>query len=383
MPRLIDEPLLNYLPIAEFSKIERLLEKSKIVGKILTEDDAVDRPSYESISQICDRLITIVRKSHNIFEEIRFVLVDSPTNNALALYRGSLNCVVISLGYMVTMGLSIDFLLTSKNFQKIWKLDEEFEKILSVGSISRQEGIRKVFFEYRELEDDEDRSYKMMALSQFCIEFIMLHELGHIVNGHLRSGVLSTGYIGESDAHFDEDIYLNSRCIEFDADCFAVQLCLRLAVFRPEMSDPKWVGYPLAQKVDLSVLSMLAAISIVIFSMESNYVGPPGVFHDKTHPPAVLRNWTALRTAIAVLNKIQEDFGLIEFNITDVVTRAHVGVFLAISELSGCGLDYADLEIWDDVAKEHETLNLKRWAKLRPKLAMAKFGTHNLAPAQY
>ena len=114
-----------------------------------------------------------------------------------------------------------------------------------------------------------------MALWQACVEFIVLHELGHIINGHIRSKVLN-----HNDAL---ERFLTHRTIELDADCFAIQTLTGRALH--ESSSPNYVGYDLLKNTRLRLLTFMTAVAVVIYMFEAHAREKAGEYQTSTHPP--------------------------------------------------------------------------------------------------
>jgi hypothetical protein len=364
------EPVMEEYPHYfrdDFGPVESHLRP--MPGRLLAHDELKNSPAISMVAQIADNIIARTRSIHNIIEPIKFTLVDSSVANAMAIRAGGVDCIAISLELVFSLAAATSRLFASSRFPLIWK-SEEFPTLTGPFERSRQQAMHRVLIHIDEAIDPTDES---MALWQVCVEFIVLHELGHTINGHIRSGIRNNiDKLEES---------LTRRTTELDADCFAVKELIRRAI--QDSSSPNYIGYNLTNNTRSRLLTFMTAVAVVIYAFEANAWQKAGEYQTSTHPPAYIRNWACSAAAVAVVD-LWTSRGMEPISDFDELSqRALYGTFLAIAELGRCGFDREEFYRWHSVVVAHDTANLIRWAQVRPTLEAFKYGSHALAPAQF
>ncbi|MGH1326397.1 hypothetical protein [Bacillus pretiosus] len=168
-------------------------------------------------------------------------------------------------GEKYSLVLYIDLIYTVDNF--LFTLLE--------GVLPENEAARKGFFNL--LLPTEEYSLEkakifQMYLRDMCIDIIIYHEFGHILNGHLK-------YIhfdlkdNESTMHMDSSLNfiepLESRTLEMDADAFAAtRIIARYAHDKSVEQVPLRVVY---NKTHAFILNIISAV--FVFSLSYNSLG--------------------------------------------------------------------------------------------------------------
>jgi len=142
------------------------------------------------------RMATITWLSKEVYDKLNLEILveDSDWINAFATKYNGKYIIALSRGLLLRCHDEIISWIESPNYTKVYKLSDEN---------------KDVFVEdmYREM-----------------IFFVIAHELGHIVNGHIDARDANFCYIDELSLEKTEDNW-NTQLREYNADCFATRLC--------------------------------------------------------------------------------------------------------------------------------------------------------------
>ncbi|MGR9426497.1 hypothetical protein [Rhizobium leguminosarum] len=219
-----------------------------------------------------------------------------------------------------------------------------------------------------------------LALS--ALEWLVLHEFGHIVNGHLALGETISGmtYILENDPKNDRDKHITDQALEFDADCFANQFALRRALGRPlpgETADAADRGELIGRRFKSYVFAIMA----IIRGFDRERFDVETLFNSD-HPPGGVRMGYLLDQIAAFESGGNIDFSGID--VKDIAAKTAVSVERAIWEATGIHGNGGNLWAAMNVSEEQFRLPvLSRWAKIHPALNAAKLNPFKLAEPQY
>src|ERR1700730_6461970 len=184
----------HYLPFDRHPEIENDLIRARMAGPILTEQDLADSPSEGILAQAASACIEFAKRAMNVTQDIYIAIVRTNARNALAIGRDNLNCIVISSGYIFDLSILIQNLDRTVSFRELWENPHGPPKPVSiVPTRSRAEAIEFLLTTYSPV-DDFPRNVSLMS---FCTEFIVFHDLEHIISGHTRNGIFRTGSIKE------------------------------------------------------------------------------------------------------------------------------------------------------------------------------------------
>jgi hypothetical protein len=166
----------------------------------------------------------LLRLSNNLFADYIF----NSSANARAKKLSTNYFIGVNFGFVDTISLLINTLLSHPSFLKEWfdPSDEDNSRLKNLE-------IEEFRLEDREMGKEKgaylfdgyisplsaERRYIATIITQICIQFAFLHELGHVVGGHLdlKKGLKS----------FDENLKNEFNILfEFDADLIAVQIML-------------------------------------------------------------------------------------------------------------------------------------------------------------
>ncbi|RFB94485.1 hypothetical protein B5K08_09885 [Rhizobium leguminosarum bv. trifolii] len=215
-----------------------------------------------------------------------------------------------------------------------------------------------------------------MQIDYSAFQWLVLHEMAHILNGHLALGKDINGltYILEDDPSSNYDENITYQALELDADCFANIVAIRQAIGRP-------LELEAINTVEGRLKSYVFGILAIIRSFDAEPFEPSRIFQSD-HPPGGIRmNYLMSQISTIELDK-HVDFG--GLNATDVAARTAICVENAISEATGVKGGGGNFQKAFDLGWEpfHVPV-LSRWAKILPELNAKKITPRDLAPAQF
>ncbi|MGR9190090.1 hypothetical protein [Rhizobium leguminosarum] len=218
-------------------------------------------------------------------------------------------------------------------------------------------------------------------LEFMATEWLVMHEIGHIVNGHLAVGSTANGltYILEQDPAADRDYNITSQALEVDADCFANMFCLQYSLGRPldvekdEASQDEILVARLKPYL-FSMLSVLRSFDHAPLKVETLF--------DSDHPPGCIRMSYLLAQMLTMQSETTIDFK--GANLVEVGGLTAVTLERAISQATGINSQGGNflpaVSIPDEVFRKPV---LSRWARIYPELNAIKLTPFKLAPPQY
>lgn len=218
-------------------------------------------------------------------------------------------------------------------------------------------------------------------LDSTALEWLVLHELGHIVNGHLALGKTVNGvtYILEYDLEADRNENISHQALEMDADCFANLFCLqgaltrRLSIDQIDTGDEGKRVEKRLQSYVFAVLAIIRGFDYAPFEIETLF--------DSDHPPGGVRMGYLLAQMLMMEKEGKIDFGGV--NVKEATGKTAVSLERAISEATGIDGNGGNLLAAFAIGDSFLAPVLSRWAKVYPELNAAKISPFKLAPPQY
>jgi Peptidase family M48 len=373
----------RYLPSELFGAVEtELLKHGTLVARLYTIDDLAmrtteDNTTFEGVARDMCNVIFRTMRSLNVDFPVYFCLVKNAEPNAAAICFNDWACIIVP----DTLYSMTHWLLNAISHAEAFRtIGEPVQKPQGVAGdpMTRADMVRRIFTKKHDYNMDADQLLRLMTT--LALAFVCNHELGHIINGHLRSGFSSTGTIVENHPIADSEQLAVMRALEFDADVFGVQHTLQLAFFWMESEAPRTAKFlgNYESSMHLVCVSIYAVLSI----FESERGGDRN-YMSGSHPPTPFR----LQMVIAAAIELQKwwsahgiDMG--GFNVLDVAASAAIRVMAALSEMTGRPVDSSSINT-DPLTASQLNEVLRRWAEVRPRLEKCKFGFHELSPAQY
>ncbi|MGR9420684.1 hypothetical protein [Rhizobium leguminosarum] len=218
-------------------------------------------------------------------------------------------------------------------------------------------------------------------LEFMATEWLVMHEIGHIVNGHLAVGSTANGltYILEQDPAADRDYNITSQALEVDADCFANMFCLQYSLGRPldvekDGASQDEILVARLKPYLFSMLSVLRGFDHAPLRLETLF--------DSDHPPGCIRMSYLSAQMLTMQSEATIDFK--GANLLEVGGLTAVTLERAISQATGINSQGGNflpaVSIPDEVFRKPV---LSRWARIYPELNAIKLTPFKLAPPQY
>lgn len=223
----------------------------------------------------------------------------------------------------------------------------------------------------------------VFALLKLGLDFVMRHELAHLVNGHvdLLSQVRNVQSLSEEDSFAPEQVDIFRYTLEYDADCSAVvTTCecglesVRKGHFDKTRMHPMLVGACRIHASELEFAYYFGFVLFVFFSLSmKNFSSPYG---GKSHPAAHVRMMWAVTTVSTL-----ELAGRLPMSFSDECMRGCIDAFEATATTRGEPFPSAQIEasLAQSTGHLHESIKAE-WARIHPLLEpLARAG--KLAPA--
>lgn len=374
---------VNYLQPREFAAAESMLMRTKIAARLIPESEFQDDKISEMYANYVDALISQYLRDNEVDKEIRFVVVESPVVNAIAASGPKFDLIAITLWTLFSLDAAAVKITSSSIFSDILS-----GKAKPLSNISAEKSRKDALAELFDGKGKGAITNTAFAISKIAQIFITYHELGHIINGHLRIGRVKNGSISEisndsAEVSLTKDDKLTIRTLEFDADAFAVQHTL-MAICKFPATNP---GNPISLQVTgpLEAIQLTAAgISFAMMCLQAFSWRSSAVltFADDTHPPTDLRVLNAMAQCTHIAESFIEKNDLPPGSFHKATLEGKAAVELSLCEITGVNFDIENMLNWARLSIEHNHASLKRWAELRPALMKVKYGKANLAPPQ-
>lgn len=226
---------------------------------------------------------------------------------------------------------------------------------------------------------DPVRDVCVQILTQFAFDFLLMHEYGHLANGHvgLLNDVNCTHLISEfvqaNDAGFNPLSPLDMQTFEMDADSFATHMGLRKLFEIVKKVDrlPEPYCALLADPERALYLWLFATHTVIRLFDVARFTQQQ--YESASHPPARVRQIQHMGTTRLHLSDVYKSPTLVSYydhSGRDVVSA----VESAFSKISGQSIDTEGIRrALDTWVNDRYGMILNNWAVLRPQLE--KFAT--------
>jgi hypothetical protein len=297
---------------------------------------------------------------------VYFDYVENRGMNAFAFEFENYGFVGVYVGAVVTIYSLFGYLLSHPGF------------LTTIGHPSEEE--EWTAFDPKHLTrrpKDPLRASFAHLLATFAIDFLFAHEIGHLMNGHVRFLRLKSGapMFSEFDAMQGSELgNLTSQTLEMDADSFATGQGLAGVFGRA--SDPNAI-FPKEFRPWFSTpKSALFAWMLAIYGFFRLFFGGETKFDDlllTPHPPPTIRLNMTLGTLVEFLRKRGIEELIPQLNpmfaeIVPTIERAHA--LITSTPVDDTGIRAA----FDPRAAEHIRVLLAHWKTLRPHLVPLVLG---------
>jgi hypothetical protein len=374
------------LPTDLIDRLNRQLEASQYSGPLLTMDwlipegvNLVEQLRIRARQAIIDNTNKDLKRPHIYFDFFQDYNI-----NALAMRLEADLCILISVGAWIKFSTLFNNLLSTPDFLPMIGDESNENPLDSQIKASSEAGITnlwEVLTSPKRVPNDPIRKVASTVLTDIAFDYLVLHELGHIRNGHLFLNLTANQIIEVEPPSHDQDSSLTRQTLEMDADSHAVLRGLN-SLFRrtgAAFTGPYKEALTIIHKTrQLNVSLYLTAIYVLFRIFEQKPWQAEGVWLS-THPPASMRLFMNFMTiySAAAQAKDEETLRLLP----NLVGSTINSVEQSMNALSSVKQTYFGL---GQAIKSYPTympLLERRWAELYPKLEAAKLGA-NLAPPQ-
>ncbi len=346
--------------------------------------EGIEDPLYSIASRLlsfAEGTVKRTREGREVSQEIYVAVVADDEFQAAALpLPDGAYCILIWARVWMDCLLAPRHLIGTPTFASFFETDQTDH------AVSVPEGITSstAFHDYLmksscdAMTDDNDSA--SILVSYAMIEWLVLHELGHIINGHVRGvTTLTTArfIIERVPGHIDHDENITWQTLEFDADAFATQ---HLMIFAKLAEQPFAEKLRKSEKHGGAAWALLASVVVSLIGKFLEYeVDYERELFVADHPWGELRAIMSLTTALEVLN--QHPWNIPYEKGIEIAGPAVLLADRAIFDVTGRRPDKKLIKVLD-VRDGYMDVILKRWAKIRPSLVPHHLGKGNLAPAQ-
>lgn len=380
--RRLDYPDL-YLPGEKFAQVEHELEKDGIGGRIYKIDELTNfavnpAAARAQWAQATGWAILNGCRMLGVNSPIYFCVLRSNVRNAMAIGFEDWSCIVVSDGLAAQMFFLISELSFSQYFVEYRSEHTKFQSAFKYPLMPRSVTMKHLA---ESRSNNNTQGALIKTLTWVGVNFIANHELAHIVNGHLGSGLVGSMLTEDRQVAEPDELQIN-RTIEYDADSLGIQLTLHYFL--------DWVGRAgestefLKGELDL-VHTIFAGVDMAMCAIEAIQHYPLEDFHSYTHPPAIFRLWgvsSVVQNACRLL-RARGLFSLSDSIIYDALDHVTRAIEWAIADRAQVAPDPETLVKAASLYGGHDAELHKCWARIRPGLEKQKLGHHKLAAAQY
>ncbi|MGV2169750.1 hypothetical protein ACQZ40_25675 [Agrobacterium sp. 16-172Ci] len=230
---------------------------------------------------------------------------------------------------------------------------------------------------------DEPLKILCTQIAYGAIEWLLYHELGHIINGHLELGKEFNGltFILEDDPSDERDDNLTSQALEYDADCFATWLLLQLRLQTPVAIEEIRPSPSEAEKELLRLRCFVFGVSAIVRGFDDHPFDVSTIFNSD-HPPGVIR--MNYMIGLVAITELENKFPYKAEEIAEAALATVLALEQSISQATGTEDGRKNVLTALELAWEHFNVPVHvRWAELYPTLDKYKMGSGKLAARQY
>ena len=221
-----DWAMQNYLDDARVATVEALLARTAepLVGPLRGGEGpaafTMSRAAWEAIDVTIDNC-----RLHSQSDlPVSFCVTGSRAVNAGAYHPADWGLVVITEGLIRRYCSLVLSLLQAPGFQDFLTRGTPVPENNHPNVTPRREAVRHLVADTLFLPTKPDMTVVDLVV-RVGFTFLTAHEMGHILNGHLRSG-LTRAHVTEAELPVPGDPSV-SRTLEFDADYFATRMTLK------------------------------------------------------------------------------------------------------------------------------------------------------------
>lgn len=369
--------MLGTLPRDLIAEIEYCLsEPHRDVHIICNIDyfDSGNRHFIEAISVYIENIIKDLKEQNEASVDIYYCFIESLGVEAYAI--GTVDgryCIAFSVATILKVSAAFHYLIGTAGFSEIMQTSPHGFRVPPFQGFNERQ-----FLEGCILHEPPSIGHDALTKAQRLISCfttnVILHELGHIFNGHLHYGTEYGPFKAILESQTEINIYkesLFSQTIEMDADAFAINW-----LFNNVISKNKLTGDAAIRAVKEIYLSLYSAHRLI----QSDRFDATKTF-EMSHPHPILR--CLLITATIGKHFENGRFGYPESLWASVWPQIAGSFEQSFVELTGTYPDGANMETaYNYFQSEYISLLLRNFALIRPELEKHRLGKGKLAPPQ-
>jgi hypothetical protein len=376
--------LLTNIPPRLQKEAQKALWHSDPAADIIFElpMDEMFRVSAVNAAKSAAASLRAIRKNLRIEEPVYYCITASPQIQACAfLLAGRYRCIALWMGGLIINQGNLNRLAVMPSLASHFLLPSRPEVALTATEgDDTYTAFQRSRLPYPIKAASKHERAVVLALSAHLMAFIIWHEMGHALNGHLflRKEVPSAliqetherGAVGQGDQ-------LTSHVLEWDADTFAAIRAFGNA-FQTKLDVEDYYRFDsFEQRLGFRTFLAMLAIYVACRLFQARPIAPESALREK-HPPGAVRLLLMLPQAKQAWSQIPETQGYAfpARALRDAVRLCET----AIGEMTGVATRDFDLvaTIPPNWFAGYQGRLLQRWAELYPTLAANKIGRHEL-----
>jgi hypothetical protein len=301
----------NFLLGREYGKyLDLAAQNEKLTEK---GDGQEEAEFHQSLLDICTSLITVHLRRYINPPKVHVAFLESPTLGAVVILDKQTGDYFIGLyfGSVVVLRAFFATLLTSPKVLP-WLGDVKMEDAVKMDNLflTNMIDVLEFLFAYPEKRvrpNDGMRTNIAQHMTSYAMQFLVMHELGHIVRGHIAHQVSKIKGSGTGNMFIDstaeeltaeKQVNLEKQALEFDADVFAA--------FHGVAASYQLAG-SIDSKEKKQALQVWVSSIYSLFRLMSSKRSNTTDLINYTHPPAGLRMIMSLDLAGGQMQNLGEE----------------------------------------------------------------------------
>ena len=364
--------------------IQQFNECFKLKGGHFNCQSTVIPEVLESLLNSCRNDLISIQKDRPELPEVYLDFIDNTSLNACVSKMNGRYFIGLNIGTYILLSDLFFRMLSSKNI------------LTEYGDISKENDALKlinaqitdinILFLSKDPDEKiapkcEIRYHLAHLLTIFAIKFLVIHEYGHIIFGHLDYQNIKTKNCYWNEISYEENEEkldpLISQTLEMDADCYGVNKGIEMLIHYSEnnnglIDELKYFLSPLESSLSLWLFSIYSMFRL--FGFKNKDISK---LKTSFHPLTGIRQHIVFITAHTIFQNNQ--YKELLSKIPELEVSTIKSVEKAFEEISMQEYDIEAIKIaFKKESQEHILLLLRNWNKVRPELE--KFATGKLAP---
>ncbi|WP_242309242.1 hypothetical protein [Bacillus cereus group sp. BfR-BA-01524] len=189
----------------------------------------------EEIKEMGNSLIEEIREMRPHFPSTHIDFINNPTFNACAFKQEDMYFIGINIGVVQVLEKLFNYIMAHPNLMVgIGDASHELEQDIGSSLIVTNHDYLRLFSNYdTEISSpvNEERRSFAKTLCAYALEFLILHEYGHIVSGHVDyfQNKRSSSFIFELNSREKSGLFMQT--LEMDADSYATTRCAQRMIY--------------------------------------------------------------------------------------------------------------------------------------------------------